>query len=244
MPFSKSFSQPLPFTPSSSRRPALRPTDRYVAVAGNRGLDDDAQETLVAFPRQAPPRRSISAIASRLFAEGFVRSAHALHAVPTLPIAIVSWLATEFFAGCAAYAQAMYPVFPLEDEAADPPGRVAAAAAGQGDAPRSRPVLRLVPMTPSSESDGAVAVGTRDQPSLDSSLRIGSLSQAEPMRADHAGRRPSVAVAAMSLVSRLRAARAQRRTTNVLQHLDDRTLRDLGICRGDIETAGRESRWE
>jgi uncharacterized protein YjiS (DUF1127 family) len=240
MPFSK----PLPCVPSSSRGPAPRPTDRYIALAPTRRSGDEAQETLLPFPRQASPQRRIWVAASRFIAEGAARSAHAMHALPNLPIVIVSWLVAEFFAGCAAYAQALYPIFPLEDDAADPCGRVAPAAAGQGNAPRSRPVLSLVPMMASSETDGAVPVRARNQPSPHSSSRVGCMSQAEPMRAGHAGWCASVNAVAMTLLSKLRLGREQRRTADALRLLDDRTLRDIGICRGDIESAKRESRRE
>ncbi|MBV8919241.1 hypothetical protein [Bradyrhizobium sp.] len=52
---------------------------------------------------------------SRLMAEAGALMVHVAGALPNAPIAIVSWLVAEFCAGCAAYALAMYPTFPLED---------------------------------------------------------------------------------------------------------------------------------
>jgi hypothetical protein len=70
------------------------------------------------------------------------RAASAGGALPNVAIAVVSWLISEFFAGCAAYAEAMYPMRPLEHDDAhrkDPVPPVASRPAGV-----PRPILRVV----------------------------------------------------------------------------------------------------
>jgi len=112
MPFAK----PLPSASSSSRIRALRLIDHDIASERASKSDDLSQTSLLSFPRQKAPRRTIRWAVSRLMAEVIAFSAHAGSALPSVPIAILSWLIAEFFAGCAAYAQAMYPNFPLEHD--------------------------------------------------------------------------------------------------------------------------------
>jgi hypothetical protein len=56
------------------------------------------------------PRRTISAAGFELIGKAALQCAACADlALVNLPIAIMSWLLTQFFAGCAAYAEAMYP---------------------------------------------------------------------------------------------------------------------------------------
>jgi uncharacterized protein YjiS (DUF1127 family) len=118
-------------------------------------------------------------VLSRLMAEIVALMASVGHAFPNLPIAILSWLIAEFFSGCAAYAEAMYPIVDRGDPV--PP-----AAPPLPNRPlRARPSLKLVPATCAS------------------------------------------------------TGHAERRALNELADVDDRTLRDIGRCRGEIEIAVR-----
>lgn len=61
---------------------------------------------------QAMPRLMVTAVAR------FVE--HAGTAFPNLLVAIISWIVADFIDGCAAYAQAMYPLPPMTGEHVDP----------------------------------------------------------------------------------------------------------------------------
>jgi uncharacterized protein YjiS (DUF1127 family) len=241
MPFTKS----LPGAPRSSRVRAFRLVDQDIASGPASESGDEFETSLLPFPRQEPPRRTVRGAVSRLMAETVAFSVHAGSVVPNVPIAIISWLIAEFFAGCAAYAQAMYPVFPPEDDI-DRGDSVRPAASHPGRA-RGRPVLRLVPATAErgSERDGAVAFPARNQPGVHAPYRAEFLLQPEPARTARADWGASFRAAATALLSKMRISRARRRATVELESIDDRTLRDIGICRGDIEAViGQGSRWE
>jgi uncharacterized protein YjiS (DUF1127 family) len=45
----------------------------------------------------------------------------------------------------------------------------------------------------------------------------------------------AISTPAIALLSKLRQVRERRRAIAELQNLDDRSLRDIGICRGEIE---------
>jgi hypothetical protein len=67
-------------------------------------------------------RRTISAIGFELTVKAVARCAACADlAFANLPVAILSWLLTQFFAGCAAYAEAMHPsiAYVREGEEAD-----------------------------------------------------------------------------------------------------------------------------
>jgi hypothetical protein len=168
----------MPLLPlaSASRLIASRRIDRHAISERAPG----SERALIPFPRHAPPRRGTAAVLSRLMAEIVALMASVGHAFPNLPIAILSWLIAEFFSGCAAYAEAMYPIVDRGDPV--PP---AAAPPLPNRPSRARPSLKLVPATCAS------------------------------------------------------TGHAERRALNELADVDDRTLRDIGRCRGEIEIAVR-----
>jgi hypothetical protein len=155
MPFAK----PLPSASSLSRVRALRLIDQHIASERTSKPDDLSQTSLLPFPRQRAPRRTIRGAVSRLMAEVVAFSAHAGSAFPSVPIAILSWLMAEFLVGCAGYAQAMYPIFPLEDEEVDRNDPIAPAASHPGIALRARPGLTLVSATAERGVERDEAVG-------------------------------------------------------------------------------------
>jgi uncharacterized protein YjiS (DUF1127 family) len=243
MPFANSLSD----APWSSRIRALRLIGRHIASEPTPESDDESETSLLPFPRQEPPRWTIRAAVSRLVAEAVAFSVHAGSVLPGVPIAIVSWLLAEFFAGCAAYAQAMYPVFPLEDDGVDRGDPLPPVASHPRPASRERPILRLVPtmVERGIERDGAVAFHVRSEPGSHASSRTKSLSQPDPARTARAGSSASIGAIMTALLSKVRVIRAGRRAAKVLDGIDDRTLRDTGTCHGDIEAIVRQdSRWE
>ena len=243
MPFAKS----LPDAPWSSPVRASRLIGQHIASEPKPESDNESETSLLPFPRQEPPRRTIRAAVSRLMTEIVAFSVHAGSVLPSVPIAIVSWLLAEFFAGCAAYAQAMYPVFPLEDDGVDRGDPLPPAASYPRPASPGRPILRLVPtmVERGIERHGAVAFPVRSKPGSHASSRTESLSQPEPARTAREGSSASIGATMTALLSKVRVIRAGRRAAKELDGIDDRTLRDVGICRGDIEAIVRqESRWE
>ena len=162
MPFAK----PLPFVPASSRRSAVRPPDQHIASQPMPETGNKARTSLLRFPRQKSPRRTIATAVSRLMAEAGALVVHVAGALPNAPIAIVSWLVAEFCAGCAAYALAMYPIFPLEDH--DSEGRDGPPTAVSGQAPQARTAVDPAPATAARgrDGDGVVPFRAPDKPAV------------------------------------------------------------------------------
>ena len=236
MPFAKS----LPAASSSSRIRALRLIDQHIASGRTHGSDDKFETSL---PR-APEQGTSPGALSRLKAEAVALVAHAGSAVPNAPIAILSWLIAEFCAGCAAYAQAMYPIVPPEDDV-DRGDNVSTAASRLGNRPRTRTVLTLVRATAERgfDGDGVVPLRAGSEPNGCSRCRTELLPQPESARTGLAGRCDSFSVAAIALWSKARAIHRRHRAVMELETLDDRTLHDIRICRRDIDAALRHESW-
>lgn len=127
--------KPLPSVSCLSRRSALRLLEQHIASEPAAQSGNESKTSQVPLPRQVPPQRSISS----LIGEFFAFAVHAVSAHPNVLVAITSWLFSEFCAGCAAYAQAMYPTFPPEDDVERGKG-VQAAVPYAGNAPAARTV--------------------------------------------------------------------------------------------------------
>ncbi|SHH24461.1 DUF1127 domain-containing protein [Bradyrhizobium erythrophlei] len=142
-------------------------------------------------------------------------------------LAFMSWTMGEVLAGCAAYAQAMYPCY-VEDEL------VGQGDVGQGESGNPsgvKPVLR----SPSRRTESTVMVPV----AVERAARSEAPGVASP------GCSASLTSLAGKLWSRLRAMRDRRLAVAELRSLDDRALRDIGICRFDIECfAGHGDRRE
>ena len=222
----------LPPASAPSRLIASRRIDRHAISERAPG----SERALIPFPRHAPPRRRTPAVMSRLMAEIVALMASVGHAFPNLPIAILSWLIAEFFSGCAAYAEAMYPIVDRGDPV--PP---AAAPPLPNRPSRARPSLTLVPATGAGTGhslDGNRAMLVTPQAHRRSSFGADRL--ARPVSKQSDGSSASIRGAACALLSKLRTARAEQTALNELADFDDRTLRDIGLCRGDIEIAVRQ----
>jgi uncharacterized protein YjiS (DUF1127 family) len=137
-------------------------------------------------------------------------------------LAFMSWTMGEVLAGCAAYAQAMYPCY-VEDET----GR---------QADRSGPAdAKHFPPSPSHQSAAAVTVP----------VAVEYIALSEPPGVVLPGWSASISLLAAKLWSRVRGERDRRVAMAELRSLDDRALRDIGICRCDIECFARDGdRWE
>lgn len=136
-------------------------------------------------------------------------------------LAFMSWTMAEVLAGCAAYAQAMYPCY-VEEELV-----------GQGDVSRGdngnpsgvKPIVR----SPSRWTKSTVTVPI--------AVERAARSQAPGVASRGCG--ASLTSLAGKLWSRVRAMRDRRLAMAELRSLDDRALRDIGICRFDIECFAR-----
>jgi hypothetical protein len=83
--------------------------DGKIGTGEAAGRCDGVDRSEPASSREAP-RRTISAAGFELIGKAALQCAACADlALVNLPIAIMSWLLTQFFAGCAAYAEAMYP---------------------------------------------------------------------------------------------------------------------------------------
>jgi hypothetical protein len=160
--------------------------------------------------------------------------------LPSLAIAIVSWIVAETLAGCAAYARAMYPALALDD-LADPvgpkpsePRQFEPRPPVSGRPKNARPTLRVIS---SGDPDGTGrtkasqlldAAQSRIDDGTDPVLRREQKSGAR------AGWRAAIITAAIGLWSKIRRARVRRRSNADVQSLDERSRRDLGISRFDV----------
>jgi uncharacterized protein YjiS (DUF1127 family) len=132
-------------------------------------------------------------------------------------LAFMSWTMAEVLAGCAAYAQAMYPCF-VEDE---PVGQ-----GDRGNPSGAKPVLR----SPSRQIEFTLVVP----------VAVEYVVRSEAPGAASPGWSASITSLAGKLWSRARAVRERRLAMAELRSLDDRALRDIGISRCDIEYFARD----
>lgn len=132
-------------------------------------------------------------------------------AFPNLLLAVMSWTIAHALAGCAAYAEAMYPGVFQPDEQINhrhPAGEFEAP-----DQPRPSPPAQV----------SATAVQT------------GYMARPEAARADSPGWGASLTSLVAGFRSAIRRRRDRRLAILELRALDDRSLRDIGISRCDIE---------
>ena len=199
-------------------------------ASGRLALTTIARETSMPFAKQLSyPRRLRSPVRPRpaslslpqipvttspLMIETAARfAAHADRGSPNLLLAILSWVIAEFLAGCAAYAEAIHPNLAIAEDRVNLRDRMPCGP------------LRL-------DLQGEVKKGSRPA----SAVRLPGVSGArpKPMRWYM-----SISALLMTLLSKLRKAQERRRALMELENLDERTLRDIGISRCDIESITR-----
>jgi uncharacterized protein YjiS (DUF1127 family) len=159
--------------------------------------------------------RAVSAAASALMTRAAAGLALCSEvAFPNVLLAVLSWTFAQALAGCAAYAEAMYP-------------GLADAQSEHGNGGLVRSDMRSVAAGESGRA-GSISLPRQTAPSAPA-VQTESAARPEPTRS---------AVSIASLIgqfrSRMRGRRERRLAIAELQALDDRSLRDIGISRSDI----------
>ena len=174
---------------------------------------------------------------ARRSADGFVNSVvSAAEACADIVRAAGSMLVSEFLAGCAAYARAMYPCCGLLEESEGSVEPEPASDQSKSDRAReARPNLRLIarPVSGSVHNvDSHRPLPLRSMLPFISDVPLASRSvQSSPAWSE------SIGGAKLSLGRWIGNLWAVRRAGAELRQLDDRLLRDMGVCRLDIEAA-------
>lgn len=192
--------------------------------------------------RQDPPRPAILAAVPSLMVKAVARfTVNAGIGFPGLLLAIISWTVTEFLAGCAAYAEAMYPAPVIPENHVhfgDP------VSSESSSLPlKAKPYLTVI-------------AGNRDR-----LLRLEQAGQGAEARAERecalqpkqlpaealSPRHGLIVAPAISLLWNFRRAlvtrQKRRQAVMELRGLDDRTLRDIGISRSDVEHIASHEDW-
>ena len=140
-----------------------------------------------------------------------------VEAVPNFLSAVMSWIMAEAWAGCAAYGEAMYPPPPAPAK----------------PVPAARPGLGLISAQVKSGPTGRNALV---QTGVIARTVAAPAEWHRAMPPAHPNWRFSLRVAIAANWSRLRQWRERRGAIAELKSLDDRSLRDIGLRRCEIET--------
>jgi uncharacterized protein YjiS (DUF1127 family) len=160
--------------------------------------------------------RAISVAASALMTRAAAGLAVCAElAFPNVLIAVMSWTFAQALAGCAAYAEAMYPGLADAQSGHGNPGQVRSEmpSVAAGESGRAGPIS-----LPRQTAPGTLAV------------KAECTARSDGTRFSNA----SVTSVVGRFRSRMRRAREQRLAIAELRALDDRSLRDIGISRSEI----------
>jgi uncharacterized protein YjiS (DUF1127 family) len=162
-------------------------------------------------------------------------AARGVLAFPCVLLAVVSWIAAQAVEGCATYAAAMYPMPMDVDDRLD--RHDPAAGTERGDFNRvGRPRSGSSEMSPTTKGetkgDGPVL---RRIPSCGAALEVEHTVRPRTPRFASLGLIALMRSAETGFWSRMRSRRDSRLGIAELRSLDDRSLRDIGISRCDIE---------
>jgi uncharacterized protein YjiS (DUF1127 family) len=213
----------------SSRRIARRPLVRDLHSGNDR-------TAVIPFARDGAPGLRTSAVSTRLVKTAAAFAYIATEAVCDLLLAITSIIIAEAMAGCAAYAEALYPIPPALGPSEPVPAPVPRATSDGLSA--QKPNLRVI--------DSKDGFGRR-APHLQAGLpaRTAAIAIAPGDRGRVARPRWYVSLGALIAAcwSRIRKAREQRQAIAELRGMDQRSLRDIGLSAADIEYIARHGDW-
>jgi len=205
------------------------------------------QTVILSWPVEEAPRRNIPAPLTRLVVSAAAGFSHcAGSAFPNFLSVIVSWAIAEMLAGCAAYAQAMYPAL-LPLEAAEPQPAEAMARGRSGatahlslvSSNTTDGIRRREPLLPRGPSPAAGEPAQRPN-----TLPAVSLPAVSSPAATHQRWPVSLGLFVAAAGARLRLAFERRRAIAELRDLDARSLRDIGISYSDIKYVVRHGKRE
>jgi len=151
-----------------------------------------------------------------------------------LVLAILSWIVTETLAGCATYAMAMYSIpaaTGVNDDCRD--------AGWSGTRPVERPVSTSGPRLISANTRRGVAEVFLPSDASRPCTRVKYVIQSKRTPSALSAYCAVIMAPALLILSRIRQAHAWRQAIAELRDLDDRSLRDIGVSRCDIEQVAR-----
>lgn len=155
-----------------------------------------------------------------------------------LTLTVGSVLTAEFLAGCAAYACAMYPYYAVAEEREAPVELEAVSDEPKSDRSHGgRGNLRLIARQVSPPVEDVEL--HRPLPLPDALPFMSDVPLVSRSAQSSPAWYESIGAAALALGRSIRERRAVRRAVAELRQLDDRLLRDMGLCRLDVENAVR-----
>jgi uncharacterized protein YjiS (DUF1127 family) len=202
-----------------------RPTESVLARQG--------QTVVLSWPIEQTSRRNIPAPLTRLLVSAAAGLSHCVgSAFPNLLSVVLSWAIAEMMAGCAAYAQAMYPdLAPATVE----PQRAMAMPRGRSSA------IAHLSLVSSHTTDGIrrrEALLPRGASPV-AAQQPKPAQQLEPSPAPRVTWPASLGLFVAACGAKLRLALERRQAIAELRDLDERSLRDIGISYGEIEDVVR-----
>jgi uncharacterized protein YjiS (DUF1127 family) len=204
-----------------------RQSDRRTIIY--RPFDDGRPSSAIGAQRRRP-----SAFRKSVVRAGTHVAYLAGHAFPNLLLAAGSWVVAEVLAGCATYAEAMYCIPPgmLDHPSVGECAPSGLSLPGHGPARRKPDLLVIL-------GDGRSCAGPPKDPSQAACDGSDRAAYAEQPPAIAAGWRIVIAAPAVRLMAKWQRAQSRRQALAELRNLDERSLRDIGLTRCDIECAAR-----
>jgi uncharacterized protein YjiS (DUF1127 family) len=224
---SMSVTKRLPHARSQSRRKRPLRTDwRSFAEVH---INDD--EKARARSRQGSPSpQSVVAAASIARPSTFRTAARFAESAGDILLNVAWWMLLEIVNGFICYVMVMHgiPTDPVGDESGDSDPF----ASQDPSTSSSRPVLRII----AAKTDGRIraheAVSTPGAALSCADAKHSARS--EPAPGERSRWRTAIIAPTVQLLAKIRERNGRRRAVAELQSLDDRSLRDIGISRGDI----------
>jgi uncharacterized protein YjiS (DUF1127 family) len=195
-------------------------------------IHDD--ETARPWQRQASPR-SVVAVTSVASPSIFRTIAQFAEAVGDILLTVASWILEKIFDGCITYAMAMHGI--PADLVYEESGDLERSALPNLPRNSSRPILHVIEAETAGQIRARAALSAPDvaQPCADADCA----ARSEPTSSARSGWRTAIIAPTVLLLSKIRKGNVRRRAVAELESLDDRSLSDIGISRGDTSYMAR-----